>query len=132
MGISDPIADALTKIRNASRAGHPTVDLWSSRFLERILEVLRREGFIRAHKPVGGAPTQQQVRVYLKYAKKAPAITQVVRVSRPGVRRYRTAARLPRVRGGLGVAVVSTSRGVMTEREAYQQRIGGEVVCYVW
>jgi small subunit ribosomal protein S8 len=77
------------------------------------------------------------LRVYLKYAKrssskKTPAITQLIRVSKPGVRTYRKAAELPRVLGGLGVAVVSTSKGILTERDAYRQRIGGEVICYVW
>ncbi len=132
MSSSDPIADGLTKIRNASRAKHPTVDLRASRFLERLLEVLKQEGFIRTYKPMGETPAQRAVRVYLKYARNTPAITQVVRVSKPGVRRYRKAAELPRVLNGLGVAIVSTSRGVMTERDAYRQRIGGEVVCYVW
>ena len=132
MSISDPIADGLTKIRNASQAGHPTVDLKASKLLAQILEVLKREGFIRTHKPVGDAPSQRGLRVYLKHAKKTPAITQLIRVSNPGTRTYRKAAELPRVLGGLGVAIVTTSRGVMTEREAYQQHIGGEVICYVW
>ncbi len=132
MAISDPIADGLTKIRNASLAKHPTVDVRPSRFLVRILDVLKQEGFIRTYKALGETPAQRAIRVYLKYAKRTPAITQVIRVSNPGMRKYRSAATLPRVLGGLGVAVVSTSKGVMSEREAYRQRIGGEVVCYVW
>ena len=132
MSVSDTIADGLTKIRNASRAGHPAVDVRRSRFLVQILDVLKREGFIRAYKPIGETPAQQQVRVYLKYVKKTPAITQLIRVSRPGVRAYKKASELPRVLGGLGVAVVSTSKGLMAERQAYQQKIGGEVICYVW
>jgi len=129
---SDPIADGLTKIRNASRAKHPTVDVSASRFIERLLEVLKQEGFIRTYRAVGETPAQRAVRVYLKYARKTPAITQIVRISKPGVRRYRKAAELPRVLNGLGVAVISTSRGLMTDRDAYRQRIGGEVLCYVW
>jgi small subunit ribosomal protein S8 len=132
MAISDTIGDGLTKIRNASRAGHPAVDVRQSRFMVQILDVLKREGFIRTYKPIGETPAQRMLRVYLKYAKKTPAITQLVRVSKPGVRTYRKARELPRVLGGLGVAVVSTSKGLMAEREAYQQRIGGEVICYVW
>lgn len=132
MASSDPIADGLTKIRNASRAKHPTADLRASRFLERLLEVLKQEGFIRTYRSVGETPAQRAIRVYLKYARSTPAITQIVRISRPGVRRYRKAAELPRVLNGLGVAIVSTSRGIMTERDAYRQRIGGEVLCYVW
>ena len=132
MASSDPIADGLTKIRNASRAKHPTVDVRPSRFVAQILEVLKREGFIRAYKTVGESPAQRALRVYLKYAKKTQAITELTRISKPGVRMYRKAGELPRVLGGLGVAIVTTSKGVMTEREAYHQRIGGEVVCYVW
>ena len=132
MAISDPIADGLTKVRNASRAGHPTVDVRFSRPLERILTVLKQEGFIRTYKAVGEAVSQRAIRVYLKYAKKTPAITELIRISNPGARKYRKAKELPRVLGGLGVAIVSTSQGVMTERDAYRQHIGGEVLCYVW
>ncbi len=139
MSISDPIGDGLTKIRNASRAKHPVVDIRFSRLFVQILDVLKREGFIRAYKLTGDTPAQRAIRVYLKYAppagregKKTPAISQVVRISKPGARTYRKAAALPRVLGGLGVAVVSTSKGILTERDAYHQHIGGEVLCYVW
>lgn len=132
MAVTDTIGDGLTKIRNASRAKHPAVDVRASRVLFSLLEVLKREGFIRTYKPVGETPAQRAIRVYLKYVHKKPAITQIVRMSKPGVRMYRRARELPRVLGGLGVAVVSTSRGVLPEREAYQQRLGGEVICYVW
>jgi small subunit ribosomal protein S8 len=143
MASTDPIGDGLTKIRNASRAGHPAVDVRFSRMFARILDVLKQEGFIRTYKPLGESPAQQRLRVYLKYAlpaplskgqagKKTPAITQLIRISKPGARLYRKSSQLPRVLGGLGVAIVSTSRGIVTEREAYQQRIGGEVICYVW
>ena len=140
----DPIADGLTKIYNASQVKHPTVEVRASRFLGRILDVLKQEGFIRTYKPIGESPSQRVLRVYLKYAlpaptsvgaqagKKTPAITQLIRVSTPGVRRYRKARELPRILGGLGTAIVSTSKGLMTEREAYHQRIGGEIICYVW
>lgn len=142
MPIHDPLADGLTKIRNASRASHPTVDVAPSRFTERILTVLQQEGFIKTYKAIGETPASRRLLVYLKYAaskpaggaasKRIPAITGLVRVSRAGVRMYRKAHELPRVLNGLGVAVVSTSRGVMTERDAYRQRVGGEVLCYVW
>lgn len=143
MAATDPIADGLTKIRNASRSKHPTVDVRASGFLERILGVLKQEGFIRTYKAVGETPAQRWLRVYLKYAlpaapsagragRNTPAITQLIRVSRSGVRMYRKADKLPRVLNGLGVAVISTSKGIMTDREAYRQRLGGEVVCYVW
>jgi len=132
MPASDPVADVLTKIRNASRAKHPTVEVLRSGFTERILDVFRQEGYIRSYKPLGEGMINRRLRVYLKYARKTPAITDVIRVSKPGKREYRKAIELPRVLRGLGVAVVSTSKGVMTEREAYQKRLGGEVLCYVW
>ncbi len=129
---TDPLGDMLTKVRNASRAKHPTVDVKPSMFAQRVLDVLRQEGFIRAYKPLGETPARRMLRVYLKYSNKIPAIRELVRVSKPGQHHYRTATRLPRIMRGLGVAVISTSRGVMTDRDAYRQRIGGEVVCYVW
>lgn len=132
MSASDPIADALTKIRNASKAKHPSVDVKPSRQMERILQVLKDEGFIRTFRGAGSKPADRIFRVYLKYMKKTAGINQVIRMSRPGVRMYRKTAELPRVLNGMGIAVVSTSRGVMTEREAYKQRLGGELLCYVW
>lgn len=132
MAQSDTISDVLTKIRNGSRARHPAVDVRHSKFVIKVLDVLKQEGFIRTYKVIGETPATRAIRVYLKYAKKTPTITQLIRVSKPGVRTYRKAAELPRVLGGLGVAIVSTSKGLLTERAAYQQRMGGEVICYVW
>ena len=132
MAVSDPISDGLTKIRNASMAKHPAVELAHSGMLLRLLEVLKQEGFIRTYKATGETPAQRRIRVYLKYVRKTPAITRLIRISKPGARIYRKASELPRVLRGLGIAVVSTSKGIITEREAYQQRIGGEVICYVW
>lgn len=132
MAVSDTIGDALTKIRNASVARHPAVDVRFSGVFTHILDVLKQEGFIRTYKTVGEQPSNRMLRVYLKYAKKTPAIRSIVRVSKPGAHRYRKARELPRVLGGLGVAIISTSKGILTERDAYQQRIGGEVLCYVW
>ncbi len=132
MAISDPIGDGLTKIRNASLARHPTVEVRRSRVLAQMLEVLKREGFIRAYQPIGETPAGRFLRVYLKYVNKRPAITQLIRASKPGARMYRKAKGLPRALGGLGVAVVSTSQGLMTDREAYRQRVGGEILCYAW
>jgi len=138
---SDTLADALTKIRNASRAKHATVEVPATRLAERVMDVLKQEGFIRGYKVGGETPVTRFLRVYLKYASaqetgrvrtKIPAITQVVRISTPGVRRYSGAQRLPRVLGGLGVAIISTSQGIMSDREAFRKRMGGEVLCYVW
>lgn len=132
MASTDSIADGLTKIRNASRVSHAVVDVRASKVLTQLLELLKREGFIRAYKAVGTTPPQQIVRIYLKYVNRKPAITGLTRVSRPGRRIYRNARHLPRVLRGLGSAVVSTSQGMMTDRDAYRQRLGGEVMCYVW
>jgi small subunit ribosomal protein S8 len=132
MASTDSIADGLTKIRNASRASHAVVDVRASKVLTQLLELLKREGFIRAYKAVGTTPPQRIVRIYLKYVNRKSAITGLTRVSRPGQRIYRNARHLPRVLRGLGSAVVSTSQGMMTDRDAYRQRLGGEVMCYVW
>lgn len=132
MNSTDPIADLLTKMRNASQARHRSVEVPASRLAERLLAILQREGFIRAFKPVGQAP-RGQLRVYLKYAPdKSPAIVQLVRVSKPGLRSYCGVGRLPRVLGGLGRVILTTSKGLMTDQEAKQQRLGGEILCYVW
>lgn len=132
MAAVDPLANALTKIRNASRAGHATVQVSPSRLTHRMLEILKREGFIRAYKVSGQAP-HQQLRVYLKYLPdRSPAITQLVQISKSGRRSYRRANDLPRVLSGLGKAVLTTSRGLMTDKEARHQKVGGEVLCYVW
>lgn len=132
MALSDPTGDGLTKLRNASRARHVAVEVRCSRFLTQILDVLKQEGLIRTYKVTGETQAQRTLRVYLKYMKKTPAISQLIRVSKPGCRVYRKASELPRVLGGLGVALVSTSKGMLTEREAYRRRLGGEVICYVW
>ena len=128
----DPVSDLLTKIRNGSRAKHKTVEVPASSLNRRILQVLKQEGFITAFKPVGVAP-KMSVRVYLKYMPdRTPAITELIRSSRPGRRHYRKTTNLPRVLSGLGRAVLTTSKGIMTDKDARKQHIGGEVLCYVW
>ncbi len=130
--ITDPIADMLTKIRNASRAKHPTTEVRASKFTEQILTLLKTEGFIRAYKPVGEG-IAKQFRVYLKYtSSRVPAIQEVVRASRPGQRHYRKVDDLPRILNGMGRVILTTSKGVMTDKEAKRQRVGGEMLCYVW
>ncbi len=132
MSAVDPIANTLTKVRNASSARHPSVDVSASKMIQRLLVVLREEGFIRNFKPVG-QPPHQQLRVYLKYGpEKTPAIVQIAQISKPGHRRYTGADQLPRVLRGLGRAVISTSKGLMTDHQARRQRLGGEVLCHVW
>ena len=129
---SDPIADLLTRIRNASRAEHEKVDIPASGLKVRIAEILRDEGFIKNFRLLEDTK-QGTLRVYLRYgAGSERVISGLVRVSKPGRRVYVTHDSIPSVLGGMGVALVSTSRGVMTDRDARGQRVGGEVLAYVW
>ena len=129
---SDPIADMLTRIRNASRAEHEKVDIPSSRLKLRIAELLRDEGFITNCRVLEDSK-QGMLRVYLKYgARKEKVISRLVRVSTPGRRVYVTHDKIPSILAGMGVALLSTSRGVVTDRDARKQKVGGEVLAYVW
>jgi small subunit ribosomal protein S8 len=129
---SDPIADLLTRIRNASNAEHEKVDIPASRLKIRIAEVLKEEGFIKNFRVLEDSK-QGVLRVYLKYGPvNEKMISGLVRVSTPGRRVYVTHDRIPNVLGGMGLAIVSTSRGVLTDREARKQKVGGEVLAYVW
>ena len=130
--MTDPIADMLTRLRNAVAVGHETVAMPSSRQKEEIARLLAAEGFIDGFevRPEGAKAT---LVLRLRYgAKRSPVITGVKRVSKPGHRVYRGADELPRVQGGLGVAVVSTSQGLLPDREARRRRLGGEILCEVW
>lgn len=130
--MSDPIADMLTRIRNASSVFHDHVDVPASNLKRELARILKEEGYIRDFK-VTDDGKQGVLRIYLKYAPpKREVITGIKRISKPGRRVYAKSDQVPRVLGGLGVAVLSTSRGVMTDREARKRRIGGEVICYVW
>ena len=132
MSCSDPIADMLTCIRNASRAGLPATEMGHSRLKAEVARILKKEGYI-ADVATAERDGKKVLRVTLKYDyNEKPIIQQLRRVSRPGLRRYVGAAEIPRVRGGLGTAVLSTSRGVMSDREARAARVGGEVLCQVW
>ncbi len=132
MSMTDPIADMLTRIRNANQALLERVDIPASRLKVEIAKILKAEGFIRAYKLIDDSK-QGTLRVYMKFGPGNERVLQGARrVSRPGLRVYRTAARLPRVFSGLGVAIVSTSQGVMTGKTAQERRLGGEVLCYVW
>ncbi len=129
---TDPIADMLVRIKNASRARHDVVEMPASKLKLEIARVLRDEGFIGDYQLVG-EPPKQQLRLHLKYTPdKRPLISDVRRVSKPGLRVYAGWRQLPRVAGGLGIAVVSTPRGVMPGYEARRRRLGGEILCYVW
>jgi small subunit ribosomal protein S8 len=130
--MSDPIADLLTRIRNASRAEHEKVDIPASRLKVRIAELLKEEGFIKNYRLLEDAK-QGMLRVYLKYGPgNEKMIAGLVRVSRPGRRVYVGKGEIPSILGGMGVAILSTSRGVMTDRESRKQQVGGEVLAYVW
>ncbi len=127
----DPISDMLTRIRNAGRALLPTVEMPHSRIKESIAHILKQEGYV-ADVSVEGKAAQKAIKLKLKYAGKKNVIEGLKRISSPGLRRYVGATEIPRVLGGLGVAVVSTSEGVMTGRQAKQKNIGGELLCYIW
>jgi small subunit ribosomal protein S8 len=130
--LSDPIADFLTRIRNASRAEHEKVDIPSSKLKLRMAEILKDEGFIKNFRVIEDNK-QGMLRVYLKYgAGSEKIISGIVRVSRPGRRVYVTKDKIPTILGGMGVAILSTSAGVMTDRQVKKQHLGGEVLAYVW
>jgi small subunit ribosomal protein S8 len=130
--MTDPIADLLTRIRNASRAEHEKVDIPASKLKVRIAEILKAEGFIKNFRVIEG-PRPGTLRVYLKYGSGSEqVIAGLVRVSKPGRRVYVTKDKIPTILGGMGVAILSTSRGVMTDREVRKQQLGGEVLAYVW
>ncbi len=134
MTMTDPIADMLTRIRNGNVAMHDTVRMPSSKLKEALAAILEREGYIEGYtvKDDPGRPGRS-LEIRMKYSKeRVRTISGLRRVSKPGLRVYIAADRLPRVLGGLGVAVLSTSQGLMTDREARQRRMGGEVLCYVW
>ena len=130
--MTDPIADMLTRIRNALKARKEEVDIPSSNLKKRIAEVLKEEGFIKGFRVIPDGK-QGILRVFLKYDEQgSPVISGSQRVSKPGRRVYVGKEETPRVMGGLGVAILTTSRGVMTDREARKVGVGGEVICYVW
>lgn len=132
MTVTDPISDMLARIRNALMAKHDQVLVPSSRLKLSIARILKEEGFITDYEVVKGKP-QRVIKIYLKYTDhNQPAITELKRVSKPGLRVYVHQKEIPRVYGGLGIAIVSTSKGVKTGSQAYRQGIGGELLCYVW
>ncbi len=128
--MNDPISDMLARTRNASRALLPAVEIPHSRIKESIAGILKKEGYIADFAVEGKAP--KKIKLKLKYQGKKCIIEGLRRISTPGLRRYVGATEIPRVRGGLGVAVVSTSEGVLTDTEARKRNIGGELLCYVW
>ena len=132
MQITDPIADMLTRIRNAGSAKHETVDVPASKMKKAIAQILLDEGYIRSFQLIDDG-TQGIIRITLKYLPgKERAIQGLRRVSKPGLRVYARCEELPKVLGGLGIAIISTSKGLMTDKEARKNAIGGEVLAYIW
>ena len=132
MQITDPIADMLTRIRNANSAKHETVEVPSSNMKKAIVEILNEEGYIKNYQVIDDGK-QGIIRITLKYGQdNEKALTGLKRVSKPGLRIYAGADELPRVLKGLGIAIVSTSKGIMTDKKARKENVGGEVLAYVW
>lgn len=131
--MTDPIADFLTRIRNAIKAGHKVVDVPASGLKKDITRILYEKGYILSYKFIDEGP-QGTIKIALKYHPKTklPAIKSIERASRPGLRKYTGVDELPRVLNGLGIAILSTSKGIMTEKEAAKENVGGEVLCYVY
>jgi len=132
MSMTDPIADYLTRIRNAMQARHPYADVPSSNIKRKISRILLEQGFIKKYIIIDDGK-QGLIRIWLKYDKeKNPIINKIVRVSKPGLRKYVDVEHLPRVMNNLGIAILTTPKGVITAREARRQNVGGEVLCYIW
>ena len=131
--MTDPIADFLTRIRNASLAGHKVVEIPSSKMKVEMTRVLHEKGYILSYKVVEGTPFNT-IKIALKYhpESKKSAIKKIIRVSKPGLRQYTGVAEMPRVLNGLGIAILSTNKGIITDKEARNLNVGGEVLCYVY
>jgi small subunit ribosomal protein S8 len=132
MVMTDPIADMLTRIRNANTVRHEKLELPASKLKKEVAEILKREGFVRDVEYIEDNK-QGIIRIFLKYgANNERVISGLKRISKPGLRVYAKATEVPRVLGGLGIAIVSTSNGILTDKEARQQQMGGEILAYVW
>jgi len=131
MSVTDPIADFLTRVRNAGKARHKSVDIPASNLKKSLAQILVEQKFVAGY-TVLEDNKQGILRIQLKYHEGEPVIQGLRRVSRPGIRRYRGKDDLPRVKGGLGIAIVSTSKGVMTEVQARKNNVGGEVLAFIW
>ncbi len=132
MTVTDPIADMLTRIRNAVAAGHDSVLMPSSTVKLAIAKILKEKGFVVDYENLKGNKPQPTIKLLLKYVDKQPALLGLERVSKPGLRVYVKQREVPRVYGGLGIAILSTHEGIMTGDEAWRRHLGGEVLCYVW
>ena len=132
MTMTDPIADFLTRIRNANTASKETVEIPSSRIKKEMSEILKQEGFIKDYEYIEDGK-QGVIRIYLKYGpNKEKIFTGLKRISKPGLRVYAQKDQVPKVLNGLGIAIISTSKGILTDKEARKTGVGGEVLCYIW
>ena len=131
MFLTDPIADMLTRVRNANAVMHEKTDIPHSKIKERIVEILKEEGYISNYKIITDG-NKKNIRVYLKYVGKERVIKGIKRISKPGRRIYSSVEDMPRVLSGLGIAIVSTSKGIVTDRVARKETVGGEVLAFVW
>ena len=131
MSQSDPISNGITILRNGVQAQKTTVDIPASKLIGRVLEIFKQDGYIEDFRLMKDN-VQGTYKVYLKYSKKKPAIIGLKRISKPGLRVYTTQDRLPKVLNGLGTAIISTSKGILSDRDARQQNIGGEILCHIW
>ena len=132
MSLSDPIADMLTRLRNANKAQHESVDVRMSKMNISLARIIKDEGYIKYYKLIRDN-VQGTLRIFLKYGPAGKRlITGISRISKPGIRRYVTSKKIPLVRGGLGITILSTSKGVMTGREARGKNLGGEIICKIW
>ena len=133
MSMTDPISDLLTRIRNAHLAKHDRLDVPVSRLKLEVCRILKEEGFIRNFREVDGTGPSKSVRIFLRYSPQGePAINNVTRISKPGRRVYRRADDIQPVRNGLGVGIVSTSQGLLTDTQARERKVGGEILCELW
>ena len=132
MSMTDPLADMFTRIRNGSKAKFEKVDIPSSQLKREIARILREEGFIKSYKAVTDDQKHEMLRIFLKYDENRKGIIHIRRVSRPGRRIYSRSDRIPSAMGGLGIAIVSTSKGILTDKSARKESVGGEVLCHVW
>ncbi len=133
MSLTDPIGDMLTRIRNGTRAGKPQVDVPASRLGSAIVECMKQEGFIQNWRLMKEGDPQGVLRVYLRYTKeRKPLLRQIRRVSKPGLRIYVGKRKVPKVYSGIGISILTTPKGVMTDAQARAQGVGGEVICHLW
>lgn len=132
MSMTDPLADMFTRIRNGSKAKFEKVDIPSSKMKKEVARILKEEGFVKNFKMIGGGPQREMIRIFLKYDANRKGVIHLRRVSRPGRRVYVGTDRIPTVMGGLGISILSTPKGILTDKASRKAHVGGEVLSYVW